>query len=141
MPVANTSPVHLTTPQPFGQTNGTLNANRDGSGSIVSLVTAVTTANGGQGGAILGLRANHCGAIGTTPTTMAIRLWLTKAGGSPRFWRELILTTTGVLAVGAAGPTVALAAADYPELAAGDSLGFTQSVSEVIHITGLYREY
>lgn len=135
MVTANTSPIHLTFPLPFAALNSTANTNRDGTGTIATMVTAVNP------GAILAVRFHHQGASGSTPTSMVIRTWYKKAGGSFMLWRELLLPGGTPISQVALGPTVALAAADLPELGAGDAFGFSQPFAEAIVGAGLYREY
>jgi hypothetical protein len=137
MPVPNTSPLHLTNPQPFQAIVNAANTLRDGTGTLVPLVTALAA---GNGGAVLSLRATHAGAVTVASTAMVVRLWHVR-GSVARLIRELALPSATPTTAGVLGSTVALAAADLPELLAGDSISATCSVAEAVHFYGTYREY
>lgn len=80
---ANTSPIHILTPQGVFVNFATANTARDGTGTIATLYTA-----GANGGRVEKIRIN---AAGTT-TAGVIRLFRKVSGGTFRLWREILVT-------------------------------------------------
>ncbi len=138
MAAVNTAPIYVGQILTAPLRNATANTDHTGGGVLQTLLTAITTANGGKGALVQRINVRSSKAVGIT-TAMVARLWRVAAGGT--------ITLEDELALAAVTPSDTVIGTPYAFarvnilLAAGEALKITQTVAENVDYCAEYGEY